>query len=214
MERIGLYFGSFNPIHNGHLMMANYCIEYYNLDKLVFIVTPQNPFKMKKDIAPFENRFEMVKVAIDCHPKMEATDIEYMFPTEHYTVDVLDFIIENKVFCENKGNDVMYHMIIGFDNWVEFDKWKDYEKILAYKNLEIDVIPRLGYSGGDMFDAFCDIKDKIAKDANIGYVSNCPLTILSSTFIRNEIKEGRSVRFYTPNEIEEYLWIYANKENI
>lgn len=210
MEKIGLYFGSFNPIHNGHLMIANYCIECYKLDKLMFIVTPQNPFKIKKDIAPFQNRFEMVKVAIDGHPKMEATDIEYNFPIEHYTVDVLDYIIENKVFCENKGNDVKYHMFIGFDNWVEFYKWKDYKKILEYGNLEIDVIPRLGYSG-DMFDAFWDIKEKYAHNANVGYVPNSPLTVLSSTFIRNEIKEGRSVMFYVPNEIQEYLWIYNNK---
>lgn len=212
MEKIGLYFGSFNPIHNGHLMIANYCIEHYKLDKIIFIVTPQNPFKVNKELAPFQNRFEMVNVAIDKHPKMEASDIEINFPTEHYTVDVLDFILENKVFCEFKDKDVMYHMIIGLDNWIQFNKWKDYEKIIGMKDkLQIDVVPRLGYSGIEPFDTFWEITEKIAKDANVDYVTNSPLTILSSTFIRSEIKEGRSVMFYTPCELQEYLWIYNNK---
>lgn len=186
-KKIGLFFGSFNPIHIGHLILGNYILENSDMEELWFVVSPQNPFKDKKSLLKDHNRLDMVQLAIKNYPKMRASNVEFSLPTPSYTIDTLTYLQE-------KYPDYSFSLIMGEDNLGSLHKWKNYELLL--KNHQIIVYPRI--FGEDKKDT------DYLQHENISLIK-APVIELSATEIRNMIKEGKNVRPMLPPEVFEYL---------
>lgn len=184
--KVGLYFGTFNPIHVGHLVIANHMAEYSDLDKIWMVITPHNPFKKKSSILDNHHRYQMVQRALEEYPKIDASTIEFNLPQPNYTVNTLAYLQE-------KYPDYQFCLIMGEDNLKSFHKWKNYEVIL--QNHEIYVYPRI--SEGVIETQF-DNHPKIHKVA-------APIMEISSTAIRNGIQNKKNVRPLLPAEVFEYL---------
>jgi nicotinate-nucleotide adenylyltransferase len=185
-KKIGLYFGTFNPIHVGHLTIANYMVEFSDLDEVWMVVTPHNPHKKKKTLLDDIHRLTMVRVALEDYPKLKASNIEFDLPQPNYTVNTLAHLEEthpNEQFC----------LIMGEDNLKSFHKWKNYDVIL--ERYAIYVYPRI--SEGAVEHQFVG-HEKITK-------VNAPIMELSSTFIRKAISEGKNIRPMLPQNVWEYL---------
>ncbi|MCB0454405.1 MAG: nicotinate-nucleotide adenylyltransferase [Aequorivita sp.] len=185
-KKIGLYFGTFNPIHVGHLIIANHMVEFSDLDEVWFVVTPHNPHKKKKTLLEDHHRLAMVRIAVEEYPKLKASNVEFDLPQPNYTVNTLAYLEEKypeKNFC----------LIMGEDNLKSFPKWKNYEVIL--ERYSIYVYPRI--SEGIVETQF-DNHKKIKK-------VNAPIIELSSTFIRNGIKAGKNIQPMLSAEVWKYL---------
>lgn len=183
---IGLYFGSFNPIHIGHLVIANHIAEYSTLDQVWFVVTPHNPFKKKSTLLDNYQRLEMVYLATKNYQKLKPCDIEFSLPQPNYTINTL-------VYLQEKYPDYKFSLIMGEDNLDSFHKWKNYDVIL--ENHDIYVYPRVSEANtSSQFDGHTKI-----------HHIDAPVMQLSSTFIRNAIKEGKNVKPMLPEHVWEYL---------
>jgi nicotinate-nucleotide adenylyltransferase len=182
--KIGLYFGSFNPIHIGHMAIANYLVEYTDIDQLWFVVSPQNPFKKQENLLDDFQRFEMVHRAIGDDKRFRASNIEFKLSKPSYTIDTLTYLKEQ--FPNHR-----FSIVMGADNFQNFGKWKNSEVIL--ENYGILVYPRPGI----------DMQNLITH-RNISTV-HAPLMEISSTFIRESIKNGKDIRHYMPHKAWEYL---------
>lgn len=185
-KQIGLFFGSFNPIHIGHLIIANHLVEHSALDELWLVVTPQNPFKEKQSLLNNHLRLEMVHLAIADYPKLRASDIEFHLPQPNYTIHTLAYL-------EEKYPKLHFALIMGEDNLKNLHKWKNYEQILS--NYPIYVYPRL--SEGSVSEA-------LTSHPNIQYV-RAPIVELSATFIREEIKKKQNVRPLLPESVWQHI---------
>ncbi|MCB0465749.1 MAG: nicotinate-nucleotide adenylyltransferase [Aequorivita sp.] len=185
-KKIGLYFGTFNPIHVGHLIIANHLVEFSDLDEVWFVVTPHNPHKKKKTLLEDHHRLAMVRIAVENYPKLQASNVEYDLPQPNYTVNTLAYLEEK----HPKNN---FCLIMGEDNLKSFPKWKNYEVIL--ERYSIYVYPRI--SEGTVETQF-DNHEKIVK-------VDAPIIELSSTFIRNGIKSGKNIRPMLSAEVWKYL---------
>ena len=188
--KIGLYFGTFNPIHVGHLTIANHMAEYSDLDQVWFVVTPHSPFKKKSSLLDNHHRFQMVDRAVEDYSKLRASDIEFNLPQPNYTINTLTYL-------EEKYPDYEFALIMGEDNLKSFHKWKNYELILERHH--IYVYPRI--SDGKVESRF-DNHPKI-------HSINSPIMQLSSTFIRKAIKDGKNIRPMLP----EHVWKYLDEMN-
>ena len=187
MKKIGLFFGSFNPIHIGHLILANYILENSDMDELWFVVSPQSPFKEKKSLLKDHNRLDMVQLAIKNYPKMKASNVEFSLPQPSYTINTLTYLHE-------KYPDYSFALIMGEDNLDGLTKWKNSETLI--KNHQIIVYPR-SFEG--------EKKDnEYLQHENISLIQ-APVIEISATQIRNMIKEGKHVRPMLPPEVFEYL---------
>lgn len=184
--KIGLYFGSFNPIHIGHLVIANHLVEYSNLDQVWFVVTPHNPFKKKSTLLDNYQRLEMVYRATKDYTKLKPSDIEFNLPQPNYTINTLAYLQE-------KHPDYNFSLIMGEDNLKHFHKWKNYELIL--KNHHIYVYPRIAK---EQTETQFDNHKKI-------HHIDAPIMELSSTFIRKSIKAGKNIQPMLPQHVWEYL---------
>ncbi|WP_347373499.1 nicotinate (nicotinamide) nucleotide adenylyltransferase [Aequorivita sp. Q41] len=185
-KKIGLYFGTFNPIHAGHLILANYMAEFSDLDEVWFVVTPHNPHKKKKTLLEDHHRLAMVQIAVEDYPKLHASNAEFNLPQPNYTVNTLAYLEEKypkKHFC----------LIMGEDNLKSFQKWKNYEIIL--ERYAIYVYPRI--SEGTVETQFNNHK-KITK-------IDAPIIELSSTFIRKSIKSGKNIQPMLAANVWKYL---------
>ena len=187
MKKIGLFFGSFNPIHIGHLILANYILENSDMDELWFVVSPQNPFKDKKSLLADHNRLDMVQLAVKNYPKMRASNVEFSLPKPSYTIDTLTYLKE-------KYPNYSFALIMGEDNLDSLPKWKNAEKLMS--EYQIIVYPRT--FEGEKKDS------EYLQHENISMV-NAPIIELSATEIRNMIKGGKNVRPMLPPEVFEYL---------
>lgn len=183
-KRIGLFFGSFNPIHLGHLIIANYMANFTELDEVWFVVSPQNPFKEKKSLGNMYDRLEMVNLAIEGSEKLRASDIEFNLPQPSYTIDTL-------VYLQEKYPNRDFILIMGEDNLVGFTKWKNADIIL--RDYRIIVYPRPGYDGGEL------------KNHPSVTMTDTPVMELSSTFVRKAIKENKNIKFFTPDKVVEFI---------
>ncbi|UFK98793.1 nicotinate (nicotinamide) nucleotide adenylyltransferase [Kaistella faecalis] len=187
MKKIGLFFGSFNPIHIGHLILANYILENSDMDELWFVVSPQNPFKDKKSLLKDHNRLDMVQLAIKNYPNMRASSVEFSLPKPSYTIDTLAYLHE-------KYPDYSFALIMGEDNLNGLTKWKNSENLIA--NHQIIVYPR-AFEG--------EKKDhEYLQHENISLIK-APVIEISATEIRSMIKAGKNVRPMLPPEVFEYL---------
>ncbi len=184
--KVGLYFGTFNPIHIGHLTIANHLAEHSDLDQIWFVVTPQSPFKKKSSLLDNYQRLEMVFQATKDYDKLRPSDIEFGLKQPNYTIDTLTYL-------EEKFPDYEFALIMGEDNLKSFHKWKNYELIL--ENFDIYVYPRL--SNGK-------VETQFKNHPRIFNIS-APIMELSSTFIRKEIKAGRNIRPMLSDEVWNYI---------
>lgn len=184
--KIGLYFGTFNPIHVGHLIIANHMAEFSDLEQVWLIVTPHNPHKQKNTLLDDYHRLEMVHLATVDFPKLKPSDIEFKLPQPNYTVNTLAYLQEK--FPKHE-----FSLIMGEDNLNSLHKWKNYEVIL--KHHHIYVYPRMA-SG--------EIDTQFINHPKIHRVG-APVIELSSTFIRESIKSGKNIRPMLPEKVWEYI---------
>ncbi|GHC43421.1 nicotinate (nicotinamide) nucleotide adenylyltransferase [Ulvibacter litoralis] len=189
-KRIGLYFGTFNPIHIGHLTIANYMVEFSDLDEVWMVVTPHNPHKKKSTLLDDHHRLAMVRIALEDYPKLKASNIEFGLEQPNYTVNTL-------ILLEEKHPDFDFCLIMGEDNLKSFHKWKNYEVILERYSLY--VYPRVSQG---------TIETQFNNHPHIHKV-NAPIMELSSTFIRKSIQEGKNIRPMLP----ETVWKYIDEMN-
>jgi nicotinate-nucleotide adenylyltransferase len=183
-KKIGLFFGSFNPIHIGHLIIANYMANFTELDEVWFVVSPQNPFKEKKSLGNMYDRLEMVNLAIEGSDKLRASDIEFSLPQPSYTIDTL-------VYLQEKHPNRDFVLIMGEDNLAGFLKWKNADIIL--RDYNIIVYPRPGYDGGEL------------KNHPSVTITDTPVMELSSTFVRQAIKESKNIKFFIPDKVIDFI---------
>ncbi|WP_417430809.1 nicotinate (nicotinamide) nucleotide adenylyltransferase [Halpernia sp.] len=186
MKKIGLFFGSFNPIHIGHLILANYILENTDMDELWFVVSPQNPFKEKKSLLKDYHRLDMVQIALKNYPKMRASNVEFSLPTPAYTIDTLTYLKEK--YPKNS-----FSLIMGEDNLKSLPKWKNFEILI--KNYQILIYPRISEN---------KTEEITWNQENIHKIS-APIIELSATEIRSMIKEGKNVRPMLPPEVFDFL---------
>lgn len=182
--KIGLFFGSFNPVHVGHMVLANYLLEYTDLDKIWFVISPHNPLKKKSSLLDEKHRLQLVNLAIGDNAKIKASDIEFKLSQPSYTVVTLAYLKE-------KYSEHEFALILGEDNLLSFNKWKNYEEIL--KHHQLYVYPRPNTE-----------KSEFHNHPQIKLV-NAPLMEVSSTEIRKAIQEKKDVRYFMPNAVWEYI---------
>jgi nicotinate-nucleotide adenylyltransferase len=195
---IGLYFGTFNPIHIGHLVIANHIVEQTILDQVWFVVTPQNPLKNKSSLLKDSHRLAMVREAVYDSPKLKASDIEFGLSKPNYTASTLAHIMD-------KHPDHSFSLIMGEDNLRNFHKWKNHENILS--NHTIYVYPRvLTPQEEDEYKSLnTDEIDKLRANKNIIYCQDAPVMRISASFIRKSIKENNDVRFLLSEPVHKYV---------
>lgn len=180
-------------MHIGHMALANYMLSFTDLNQVWFVVSPQNPLKEKSTLLNQNQRLEMLELAINQHPKMRVSNIEFSLPIPSYTINTLAHLNE-----KYKTHD--FSLIIGQDNLENFHKWKNYEEIL--NNYKLYVYPRQGYKS-----------TKFESHKNV-VITQAPVIDISSTFIRNAIKEKKDIRFFMPHKVWEYvdeMNFYKNK---
>lgn len=187
MKQIGLFFGSFNPIHIGHIILANHILEFSNLDEIWFVVTPHNPFKEKKTLLNDQNRLYMVELALKNYPNMKASNIEFSLPQPSYTIDTLAYLKE-------RHPSYTFSLIMGEDNLSGLQKWKNADVLIAH--YPIYVYPRLTET--------TSAGKKLLELPTIQKI-DAPIIELSATQIRNMIKENKNIRPMLPPEVFDYL---------
>ena len=185
MNRIGLFFGTFDPLHNGHVAISNYFISKLNLDELWLVVTPQNPFKNQDNISDANKRLEIVSHYCDFNEKIKCVDIEFNLPSPNYTADTLDYLV-------NKNTNVNFFILLGEDNLNSLHLWKNYENILK---LQVCVYPRKSMS---------NLSNSLLEHPNVK-LYNAPVMDISSTKIRKKKSKNESINHLVPKEILEIL---------
>ena len=186
--KTGLFFGSFNPVHIGHLALANYISEFTDLDQLWFVVSPHNPLKKKISLLPDQTRRELLELALEEDDRFVICDIEFRMPQPSYTIDTLTYLSEKYPKRE-------FILIMGSDSLASFHKWKNYELIISrYHRL---IYPRL-----------TEQKIEYSEHRNITYLENAPIIEVSSSFIREAIHEGKDVRYFLPSKVYDYIFRY------
>ena len=185
--KIGLFFGSFNPMHIGHKVIASYMAEFSELEQVWFVVSPQNPLKQKQSLLDQYHRLMIIRMELEDNPKLEVSDIEFGMPQPSYTIDTLVRLKE-----EHPENE--YALIMGADNLQNFHKWKNYEQILADYSVYVYPRPGIEISG---------------KHENIHIVKGVPQMEISASFIRKSIKEGKDISYLMP----EKAWKYTDEMN-
>jgi nicotinate-nucleotide adenylyltransferase len=178
--KIGLLFGSFNPIHTGHLIIANAIINDIEISKVWFIVSPQNPLKAKSDLLDAYARFQLVSLAINNDHRLEVSDLEFKMPLPSYTIDTLQYL--EALYPENE-----FYLILGSDSFLNLSSWKDYAQLLIRN---IIVYQRPGF-----------LLPQQPRPANITILSS-PLLEISSTAIRALIKKNKSIHYLVPEVVE------------
>ena len=187
MRSILLYFGSFNPIHKGHIALAEWVVEQGLCDELIFIVSPQNPFKEQEGLAPEFSRYEMCELACKAsrYPEqIKVSAVEFVLEKPSYTINTLRYL------RENFGSEMKFSILMGADNIENFDKWREYEEIM--RNYPLLVYPREGFS----VEKFAD---------NITFLENAPLFDFAATDIRTMIAKGEDFRDKLSAEVANYI---------
>ena len=181
--KVGLYFGSFNPVHIGHLIIANHVATNTDLNQVWFVVSPQNPFKASASLLNEYHRLHMIKSAIDGENKLRASSVEFKLPKPSFTVDTLAYLRE-------KHPNHQFSLVMGSDGFQNLNKWKNFEIIV--KNYPIYIYNRSGFAIADNWGASITILE-------------APLLEISSTRIREMVKQKKSIRFLVPDAVQEEI---------
>lgn len=183
-KEIGLFFGSFNPVHVGHMIIANYMATNTDLDEVWMVVSPHNPLKAKKTLAKDYDRLHLVRLAIGDNQLLRASDVEFGLPKPSYTVDTLTYLQE-------KYEDYNFNLIMGGDNLASLHKWKNYEVLL--RDYHIYVYQRPTYDLGEL-----STHEHVT-------ILEAPLLQLSASYIRSCIREGKSIQYLVPDAVHHHL---------
>lgn len=184
MKKTGLLFGSFNPIHVGHLMIAGYMYEFSDLDELWFVVSPLNPLKEKKTLLPDHHRLEMVNLAVEDDTRFRSSNIEFRLPKPSYTIHTLTYL-------QDKYPDREFVIISGTDIFPTFHKWKNWEKLLEF--YKFYVYPRHGSQDHEL-----------TRHPSVK-VFDAPMVEISASFIRQAIREGKNMSYFLPDKTYKYI---------
>lgn len=184
--KVGLFFGSFNPIHIGHMVIGNVMVETTDLDEVWYVVSPQNPFKKNKNLLHEFDRLQLVESALEDNDRLKACDIEFGLPRPSYTIDTLTHLKEKHPTKD-------FVLIIGSDNLESFKRWKNYEQILEYFSLYVYLRP--------------DSEKVPLIEHEAVEVVEAPLLNISATFIRKCIRENQSIRYMVPDPVEDLIRI-------
>ena len=187
MKKVGLYFGTFNPIHIGHLIIANHLVEFSDLDEVWLVITPQSPFKVKKSLLDNNHRYQMVLEATENYPKLKPSKIEFNLPQPNYTINTLVHLEEQY------SSGYEFSLLMGEDNLKSFHKWKNYQIIL--KNYSLYVYPRISES---------EVNHQFKNHSKIHQVK-APIIEISSTFIRKQHAAGKDIRAMLPDAVWKYM---------
>lgn len=183
-QKVGLFFGSFNPIHQGHLMLANYLVEFTDLRSIWFVISPQNPLKSRANLLEDYHRYQLVQVAIEDNPNFYASTIEFDMPKPSYTIDTLTYLKER--YPEKE-----FYLICGSDIVHQFHKWKNYQQIIEHYHIMVYNRP------GDYDNPY------------VGHPSfqfiEAPQFDISSSFIRKSLKEKKNMQYFLPKKVYEYI---------
>ncbi len=195
---IGLYFGTFNPIHVGHLVIANYMADFTDLDQVWLIVSPHNPLKEKSTLLTDLHRLALVKIAIDDNPKLRASDIEFSLPKPSYTATTLAYL-------KDKYSEHNFALIMGEDNLRTLHKWYNHDVIL--KNHKIYVYPRVltVQEEAEVTGINSHIGNDFADNANVVFCEDAPVMKVSASFVRNAIRDGKDVRYLLTEPVHKYI---------
>lgn len=188
--KTGLYFGSFNPVHIGHMAIANYIYEYSGLDEIWFVVSPHNPLKKKSSLLPGHHRLRLTEIAIADDSRFRVSDIESTLPQPSYTIDTLSYLRKNHP-------DRSFSLIMGSDNLLTIHKWKNAEMLIDM--CKIFVYPRKN----KIKDPSPELKE-IIHTADIEIV-DAPVMEISGTFIRSAISEAKDIRHFLPPGVWQYI---------
>jgi nicotinate-nucleotide adenylyltransferase len=184
LKKVGLFFGSFNPIHTGHMVIAGYMLNFTDLDEVWMVISPHNPLKEKKTLLADHHRYAMVQTAIEDHPRLRACNIEFKMPQPSYTIDTL-------VRLDEKHPDHQFVLIAGTDIFPTFHKWKNYETLL--ENYKFYIYQRPGFESG-----------QFASHPHV-MIFEAPVMEISSSFIRQAILNGRDIRYFVPDKVYDYI---------
>ena len=184
-KKVGLYFGSFNPVHIGHMVIANYVVEFSGLEELWFIVSPQNPHKDKTHLLNDDDRLELVQMAVEGDNRLQVSDIEFSLTKPSYTYNTLACL-------EDRHPGISFKILMGSDNLEIFHKWKNYRNII--ENHELIVYPRPGFD-----------KSKVLQHKSIVIAEGAPMIEISSSFIREALKKGKDIRHFLPGKVWERI---------
>lgn len=185
IKQIGVFSGSFNPIHMGHVILANYITEFSYIDEVWFVVTPHNPLKEFSNLADEQHRLNMCNIAVEGMDKLKVSEIEFSMPKPSYTIDTLDRL-------KADYPDLEFNLIIGADNWNELHLWKSFVRLK--NDFNILIYPRLSE----------EVKIDAQNKNNVQYCK-APIIEISSTFIRASIKESKNIKPFLPNGVYEYI---------
>ena len=180
---IGLYFGSFNPIHTGHLIIANHVIQYTEIDKVWFVVSPHNPLKESHSLLNEYHRLHLVNLAIEDNPKFRGSNVEFQLPKPSFSIDTLTYLTEK--FPLEK-----FSVIMGADSFQNIHRWKNFEQLLAH--YPVIIYNRPGHPVVETYGADMTLLD-------------APLLDISSTYIRKQVREKKSIKYLVPQNVEEYI---------
>lgn len=183
--RIGLFFGSYNPVHMGHLIIANHMVTHTSLDEIWFVVSPQNPFKERPTLLNEYDRLHLVELAVEEDDRFRASNIEFSLPKPSYTIDTLTYLAE-------KYPNHQFALLMGSDNLNSFKKWKNYKAIL--KHYSIYIYTRPGYTESELHN-----------HPQVTVLDDVPLLHISATFIRDQVKRGYSIRYLLPDAVRKYI---------
>jgi len=193
---IGLYFGTYNPIHVGHLIIANHMVDYTELDQVWLVVSPQNPFKTKASLLADYHRLSLVNVAIEGNNKLTSSNIEFGLPKPSYTIDTL-------VYIQEKHPEHSFSIIMGEDNLRTFHKWKNYEQIL--ENHSVYVYPR-ALTEQERLEQSSEKENPLLKNhSKITMCDDAPVMKVSASFIRSAIKNKKDVRYLLSEPVHKYI---------